>query len=240
MHGRHHLAGGVEGVLAHDRAVSQQGRALEPGAEARPQKRQLHRIAATLLLRAFEGSVIAQYRDLEQQGELRVVAASCVSPVFASSSISPLGTLSRRTVIRFSVSVPVLSVRMTVVAPRVSTADSRSISAFCRAMRHMPRASASVATIGKPSGMAATASAIAASTIRKGSLPVKSPMPAITARQILSTPRRVAQPASPVSSPAESFRVPPSRPAATPGRARSKVLLPSPRRSRYHGSALFL
>ena len=69
---------------------------------------------------------------------------------------------------------------MTVVAPRVSTADSRSISAFCCAMRHMPRASASVATIGRPSGMAATASAIAASIIRKASLPVKRPTPAIS------------------------------------------------------------
>jgi hypothetical protein len=85
---------------------------------------------------------------------------------------------------RFSVSVPVLSVRMMVVAPSVSTADKRSIKAFCRAMRHMPRASASVATIGKPSGIAATASAIAASTIRKGSLPVVTPTPARSAVRI--------------------------------------------------------
>ncbi len=48
-------------------------------------------------------------------------------------------------------------------------------------MRHMPRASASVATIGRPSGIAATASAIAASTIRKASLPVVRPTPAIKA-----------------------------------------------------------
>jgi hypothetical protein len=34
-------------------------------------------------------------------------------------------------------------------------------------MRHIPRASASVATIGNPSGIAATASAIAASTIQE-------------------------------------------------------------------------
>ena len=89
---------------------------------------------------------------------------------------------------RFSVKVPVLSVRMTVVAPSVSTADRRSISAFRRAMRHMPRPSASVATIGRPSGMAATASAIAASTMRKGSLPVVMPATAISAVRI-----RIAQ-----------------------------------------------
>ena len=82
---------------------------------------------------------------------------------------------------RFSVSVPVLSVRITVVAPSVSTADRRSISAFFRAMRHMPRASASVATIGSPSGIAAIASAIAASTMRKVSLPCASPIPPISA-----------------------------------------------------------
>ena len=82
---------------------------------------------------------------------------------------------------RFSVSVPVLSVRMTVVAPRVSTADKRSINAFWRAMRHIPRARASVATIGKPSGIAATARAIAASAMRKGSSPVTSPTTPISA-----------------------------------------------------------
>ena len=52
-------------------------------------------------------------------------------------------------------------------------------------MRHMPRASASVATIGRPSGMAATASAIAASIIRKASLPVMRPTPAISAARTI-------------------------------------------------------
>ena len=48
-------------------------------------------------------------------------------------------------------------------------------------MRHIPRARAIVATIGKPSGIAATARAIAASTMRKGSSPLTSPTPPISA-----------------------------------------------------------
>ena len=52
VHGRHHLAGGVEGVLVHDRAALQQRRALEPGAEAGTQQRQLHGIAAAFLVGA--------------------------------------------------------------------------------------------------------------------------------------------------------------------------------------------
>ncbi len=114
-----------------------------------------------------EGGVVAQHGDFQEQRDLRVARRIAVASPPPSISISPDGTQSRRTVMRFSVRVPVLSVRMTVVAPSVSTADSRSISAFCRAMRHMPRARASVATIGRPSGMAATASAIAASTFRR-------------------------------------------------------------------------
>lgn len=64
------------------------------------------------------------------------------------------------------------------VAPSVSTAARRSISAFFRAMRHRPRASARVATIGRPSGMAATASAMLASAMRRRSLPAATPRPA--------------------------------------------------------------
>jgi hypothetical protein len=81
----------------------------------------------------------------------------------------------QRTDRRFSVRVPVLSVKMIVVAPSVSTAARRSTSAFCRAMRHIPRASAMVATIGSPSGMAATARAIDASIIRNVSPPDRTP-----------------------------------------------------------------
>ena len=113
-------------------------------------------------------------------GRTGALPSASSKPVFPRLN-SPDGSQILRTVIRFSVSVPVLSVRMTVVAPSVSTADRRSIKAFLRAIRHMPRASASVATMGKPSGIAATASAMAASTIRKASLPCSSPIPPINA-----------------------------------------------------------
>ena len=78
-------------------------------------------------------------------------------------------------VIRFSVSVPVLSVRMMLAAPSVSTADRRAISAFLFDMRHMPRASAIVATNGRPSGIAATASAIPTWMARSVSRPTSAP-----------------------------------------------------------------
>ncbi len=62
---------------------------------------------------------------------------------------------------RLSVSVPVLSVAMTVTEPSASTADSRRTTARCRAIRSTPSASATVSTAGSPSGTAATASATA-------------------------------------------------------------------------------
>ena len=66
-----------------------------------------------------------------------------------------------RAVIWFSVSVPVLSEQITVVQPSVSTAESFfRIARFC-AIRHMPIASVTVTTAGRPSGIAATASATA-------------------------------------------------------------------------------
>ena len=58
------------------------------------------------------------------------------------------------------VSVRVLSVQTTVVDPSVSTAGSRRTSAWRRAIRRMPTASAIVTTAGSASGTAATASAM--------------------------------------------------------------------------------
>jgi len=58
------------------------------------------------------------------------------------------------------VSVPVLSVQMTVVEPSVSTAGRRRTSELARAIRCTPSASVMVATAGRPSGTAAIASAM--------------------------------------------------------------------------------
>ena len=66
---------------------------------------------------------------------------------------------SLRTVISFRVRVPVLSEQMTVTEPSVSTAGRRRMMALRRAMRSTPIASVIVMTAGRPSGMAATASA---------------------------------------------------------------------------------
>ncbi len=67
-----------------------------------------------------------------------------------------------RAVISLRVSVPVLSVQMTEVAPSVSTAGSLRITALRPAMRRTPIASVMVITAGRPSGIAPTASATTA------------------------------------------------------------------------------
>ena len=78
----------------------------------------------------------------------------------------PASVSTETTTILFSVSVPVLSVQITFVAPRVSTAERRLIRALLRAILHIPLARARVAMIGNPSGIAATARAIDVSIIR--------------------------------------------------------------------------
>src|SRR3989339_2065002 len=65
------------------------------------------------------------------------------------------------TVISFFVSVPVLSLQMTVVQPSVSTEGSFLINAFFLTIFCMPIESEMVTIAGRPSGMAATARAIA-------------------------------------------------------------------------------
>ena len=81
-------------------------------------------------------------------------------------STVPLAVASERTVISFFVSVPVLSVQMTVAEPSVSTAASVRTIAFRFAMRWVPSESTTVVTAASPSGTAATASAMAYSRTR--------------------------------------------------------------------------
>ncbi len=70
----------------------------------------------------------------------------------------PDAVTSARTVISFCVSVPVLSLAITVAEPSVSTADSRRTMALRRAIRCMPSDSTTVVTAASPSGTAETAS----------------------------------------------------------------------------------
>jgi hypothetical protein len=73
-------------------------------------------------------------------------------PVPETLRVSPPGRTSAVTVISLQVSVPVLSVQITVVEPSVSTAESRRTTACRRAMRCTPTASAMVMATGNPSG----------------------------------------------------------------------------------------
>ena len=70
----------------------------------------------------------------------------------------PVAVTTARTVISFWVSVPVLSLAMTVAEPSVSTAASRRTIALRFAMRCMPSESTTVVTAARPSGTAETAS----------------------------------------------------------------------------------
>ena len=75
------------------------------------------------------------------------------------------------TFILSSVNVPVLSVQMILVAPKVCTASSFLMITCFFDNRNMPCAKAMVATMGKPSGMAATAKATPVSIIKSKSFP---------------------------------------------------------------------
>ena len=88
---------------------------------------------------------------------------------------------SRTSVIRPDVSVRVLSVQTTVADPSASTAGSRRTSAWRRAIRCTPTASAIVATAGSASGTAATASAMPISTTSPSGAPCQAPRAATSA-----------------------------------------------------------
>ena len=78
-----------------------------------------------------------------------------------SRSTSPPGSQTVVTRILFSVSVPVLSVQITVVDPNVSSAERRLTTAPRRARSRTPTANARVMVGSSPSGTLATISPIA-------------------------------------------------------------------------------
>jgi hypothetical protein len=65
---------------------------------------------------------------------------------------SPPGSRSSATDIRFSVSVPVLSVQSTVADPSVSIADARRVRTRAREIRQAPIAMNTASTTGNSSG----------------------------------------------------------------------------------------
>ena len=90
------------------------------------------------------------------------------------------------TVILFRVRVPVLSVQMYVTEPRVSTAGSFLIRAFCLTIFLAPRARDMVTTAGRASGMAATAREMAVSSIRIGGSPLMIPTAKMMAHRAMT------------------------------------------------------
>ncbi len=99
----------------------------------------------------------------------------------------------RCTVISFWVSVPVLSVQMTMVLPSVSTAGSLRMIARRFAMRFTPMARVTVTTAGRPSGIAATASAMAALNMSLAASPRSTPMTSVSAASATITTSRTLE-----------------------------------------------
>ncbi len=112
---------------------------------------------------------------------------SSFSPLSEPAAILPEPSASSCTDIRFCVSVPVLSVHITLAPPSVSTAGSRRTMARCAAMRLTPMASVMVTTAGSPSGMAATARLMDIRSISSGFTCWKSPIIKIT-KHMISAP----------------------------------------------------
>jgi len=83
------------------------------------------------------------------------------APAPAPAGLRLSAMTSEVTVIWLVVSVPVLSVQMTVVHPSVSTDGSLRTTTLRAAMRRVPSERQSVMTAGRPSGMAATPRATA-------------------------------------------------------------------------------
>ena len=82
----------------------------------------------------------------------------------AGRKILPLLSRSSAIVIRFSVSVPVLSVHNTVAEPSVSMAEARRVSTRACEMRQAPMAMNTVSTTGNSSGSIDMPSAMPART----------------------------------------------------------------------------
>ena len=115
----------------------------------------------------------------------RAVEASTAASSSACSS-SPGAGSSPATRIRFSVSVPVLSVQITDVSPSVSIAASRRTIAPRCAIARAPRASAAVTVAANPSGTAATATATAVKNATCKGSPRRSITPPSTT--VIATP----------------------------------------------------
>ena len=103
-------------------------------------------------------------------------SASAPSDADCRRSSVWLPTKARVSVMRFCVSVPVLSEQMTDALPSVSTAGRRRMSACFFTIFCTPIAKTMVTMAGSPSGMAATASDTAVMNISRTGIWLKRPM----------------------------------------------------------------
>ena len=120
-------------------------------------------------------------------------------------------------VMRFCVSVPVLSEQITEALPSVSTAGRRRMIAFFFTMRCTPIESTMVTIAGRPSGIAETASETAVIKISRTLMPFKRPTTKMTAHAPSATkPRLLPSDASFRCSGVCVSASPESRPAILP------------------------
>ncbi len=122
---------------------------------------------------------------------------------------------------------------MTVALPSVSTAGIRRTTALRRAIRVTPIANATVSTIGRPSGTAATASATATRSSSTGSPPRSSPS-AITASAETSVASAMIRDSRPIRSlrgvavSGSSLRSPAIAPSSVPAPVAYTTPVPRP------------
>ena len=122
---------------------------------------------------APSGSTVALLARARRRRRTSARGSSVRSP---TSTAGAPGTQVRRTLMRFCVSVPVLSEQMTEVEPSVSTAGSLRMRACLCAMLRTPRVSVRVTMSCRVSGTAATARETAASIMAQNSSPCRRPV----------------------------------------------------------------
>ena len=152
----HPLAVGVERVHVPPRAFRLDRAPVDAALGGRREQRDLRRIAGA-------GAAASRQLGVAARGGGRRAARGDSAPHSSRTVITPV------------VSVPVLSVQMTVALPSVSTAGSRRMSTWRAAIRWTPIASAIVTIAGSPSGTAATASDTADMNTSSGGRPRDEP-----------------------------------------------------------------
>jgi hypothetical protein len=166
------------------------------------EQRELGGVAGRLPRSAVQVRVVAGGSDPGQRDETGPLDESCGTGLRSSrpgrlDGVSPSGVQTAVTRIRFWVRVPVLSVQLTLVDPRVSTADNRLTKAPRRAISRTPTANARVIVGSSPSGTLARTSS--------RSTPIMTP-PLVKGEEYarLTRPAVDTAPAPPASPPGQS------------------------------------